>query len=251
MRQAIRRSKLSWATVALALVLSLLLLAAACGDDEEETPAASPTATETAAAETPTPTGPATGEPIKIGLLNLLSGPLASVGQPQQQALELAFEQMNAQGGVLGRPLQLVTYDTTASPEKAVEGARSLTAQGVKFIVGPATSSEVLATQQLWPTLDAISCNNSAASDDIITEKWGPNTIHVPATTNSYLNATLEIMKANYPDIKQYALLYPDYAYGQLQVEQIKKQFPQAFPGFQPDPIVFAPLQTKDFSSYL
>ena len=92
---------------ALASVLAVALVAAvAC---------APPSATEqTPGATGPAATGPASTDPIVIGSAMPLTGPYASDGEEMRQALELAIDDYNAAGGVLGRQLQLVTCDVAA-----------------------------------------------------------------------------------------------------------------------------------------
>ena len=56
----------------------------------------------------------ASGDPIKIGVSNMVTGPMAAGGLRMKQAITLAFEEINAAGGVLGgRPLEMVLVDDT------------------------------------------------------------------------------------------------------------------------------------------
>ena len=64
-------------------------------------------------------------EPIKIGAFLSVTGPAAFLGDPEQKTLELYVEKLNAAGGVLGRKLQLVAYDSAGDAEKARTFARS------------------------------------------------------------------------------------------------------------------------------
>ena len=54
--------------------------------------------------------------PIKVGTSMALSGPLAGGGRQSQLALQMWAEDVNARGGLLGRKVELVTYDDQASP---------------------------------------------------------------------------------------------------------------------------------------
>ncbi|MCD6043241.1 MAG: transporter substrate-binding protein, partial [Burkholderiales bacterium] len=58
-------------------------------------------------------------EPIRIGAFLAVTGPAAFLGDPEQKTLELYVEKLNAQGGVLGRKLQLHAYDSAGDAEKA------------------------------------------------------------------------------------------------------------------------------------
>lgn len=118
---------------------ALALLTAACGDDDDE--AGNGTTTTTEAPATSDNTGD--GE-LKIGYLLPESGDLGFLGPPMVGAVEMAVEEINAAGGVLGKDIVLVGQDDGTDPEVAGAGADSLLADGVDFIVGPAGSSIAL-----------------------------------------------------------------------------------------------------------
>lgn len=85
-------------------------------------------------------------KPLKIGLLLSLSGPAASFGIPERDAVELLVSDLNAQGGVNGRKVELAIYDDTTNPTEAARGATKLIREdGVVAIVGASTGSGTLA----------------------------------------------------------------------------------------------------------
>ncbi|MGT2430273.1 ABC transporter substrate-binding protein [Cupriavidus basilensis] len=61
--------------------------------------------------------------PIKVAFIDQLSGPLANVGQIFQANLKFALDDANAQGGVLGRNYELLSYDNKLSPQESLDGA--------------------------------------------------------------------------------------------------------------------------------
>jgi branched-chain amino acid transport system substrate-binding protein len=91
--------------------------------------------------------GPAVAqEPIKIGAFLAVTGPAASLGDPEQKTLELYVEKINAAGGVLGRKLQLVSYDSALDSEKARTFVKRLIEQDkVDLIIGGTTTGETMA----------------------------------------------------------------------------------------------------------
>lgn len=66
------------------------------------------------------------GEPIKIGSLNHVTGVGATWGVPMQMAIELAVEELNANGGVLGRPVELIAEDDNTDTDMALQKAKKL-----------------------------------------------------------------------------------------------------------------------------
>jgi branched-chain amino acid transport system substrate-binding protein len=95
--------------------------------------------------------GPAVAqEPIKIGAFLSVTGGAAFLGDPEQKTLELYVEKINAAGGVLGRKLQLVAYDSAGDAEKARTFAKRLIEQDkVDVIVGGSTTGETMAVVPL------------------------------------------------------------------------------------------------------
>ncbi|MEX2421583.1 MAG: ABC transporter substrate-binding protein, partial [Actinomycetota bacterium] len=82
------------------------------------------------------------GETIKIGSASPTSGPYSGDGQEMTRGQELAIEDINANGGVLGRQLELFITDVEdLAPEKMVNAARRLTNEGVVAVFSGYTST--------------------------------------------------------------------------------------------------------------
>ena len=86
-------------------------------------------------------------KPIRIGLAGSLSDP---VGVPMKRAAELAVEEINAAGGIGGRPLQLVQRDDYADVDSAVFVASDLYEAGVAAVIGHLFSSTTLAAAPVY-----------------------------------------------------------------------------------------------------
>jgi len=85
-------------------------------------------------------------EPIKIGVLIAMSGPAAAYGAEERRAIEAVFSQINAQGGIKGRKVELVVRDTKTNPTEAARLANQVIADDkVIAIIGATTGSETLA----------------------------------------------------------------------------------------------------------
>ena len=74
-------------------------------------------------------TGAAQADPIKLGITTILSGPIADRGQSEQYGAQLALNQINEAGGVLGRPLEAYYADNACKPEIGVPATRRLIEQ--------------------------------------------------------------------------------------------------------------------------
>jgi branched-chain amino acid transport system substrate-binding protein len=120
----------------------LALVAGACGDDDDD------------GAEAPADGGEQgeepSGEPITIGVLTSLSGgPFVPWGLQVRDGMQLAVDEINADGGVDGRPLELEVADDQMSPEEGVAGVERLVDEGVVAIGGVISSDVGLATARV------------------------------------------------------------------------------------------------------
>jgi branched-chain amino acid transport system substrate-binding protein len=92
----------------------------------------------------------AAAEPIRIGWIPALTGASSAPGIGFNRGVAFAIDEINAAGGVLGRPLEVVTRDTQGDPTKAVNATVELISrQRVVAIWGPVNSGEALATTPL------------------------------------------------------------------------------------------------------
>jgi branched-chain amino acid transport system substrate-binding protein len=89
-------------------------------------------------------------EPIRIGAFLAVTGGAAFLGDPEQKTLELYVEKLNAAGGLLGRKLQLISYDSAGDAEKARTFVKRLIEQDkVDVLVGGSTTGETMAVVPL------------------------------------------------------------------------------------------------------
>lgn len=96
-------------------------------------------------------------QPVAIGLLSPLTGGAAGTGQAQKAGFELALQEINAAGGVLGEPLEIILEDTQANPEVALAAFEKLmTEDGVAFIGGGYSSGVTLALIESFKTFQPV-----------------------------------------------------------------------------------------------
>ncbi|QWV95450.1 ABC transporter substrate-binding protein [Geomonas oryzisoli] len=84
--------------------------------------------------------------PIKIGALFAVTGPASFLGEPERNTAQMVVDEINKAGGVKGRKLELITYDTTGDATKAVQLANKLVKNDqVVAIIGPSTTGDSMA----------------------------------------------------------------------------------------------------------
>ncbi|HYE83786.1 MAG TPA: ABC transporter substrate-binding protein [Clostridia bacterium] len=91
------------------------------------------------------PAAAAGGDTIKVGWMGSLTGDQAVWGQCELNTVKMLFEEINAKGGVLGKKLEVIGYDTKGDPQEAVNVAKRLTGQDkVVAILGPNASGNAI-----------------------------------------------------------------------------------------------------------
>ena len=116
----------------------------------------------------------ATGDSIKIGLNYELSGNVSTYGTSLVQGIELAYKEINADGGVLGKQVELIKADNQSKTDEAANiSSRLATRDKVVAILGPATSGNTKAAlppaqENKVPLISA-----SATADDVTLDSSG------------------------------------------------------------------------------
>lgn len=113
-------------------------------------------------------------QPIKIGALFSVTGPPSFLGEPERNAAQMVADQINKAGGIKGRPVQLIVYDTTGDATKAVQLATKLIKDDkVVAIIGPSTTGETMAVIPVAEKagIPLISCSAGRKITDPV-NKW-------------------------------------------------------------------------------
>ena len=188
-------------------------------------------------------------EPVKIGLDNPATGTYAALGKNELTGCQLAIEQINAKGGILGRQVQLLVEDSTSGDAgTAVEKARKLIDRDkVNFLLGNIKSALALAIAQVSNEKGVFHVVPGGHTDAVTGKTCHWNVFRVCNTTRMETNAVAKTLFDKYG--KKWYFITPDYAFGhtlQLGFEASLKEFGGTEVGGD-----LTPLGTTDFSSYL
>ena len=89
-------------------------------------------------------------EPIRVGAFFALSGPGANIGTPTKLVAQMAADKINKEGGIHGRPLELILGDTESDPAKAAVIAKKfLFSDKVAAIIGPTSTAEGMSVKKI------------------------------------------------------------------------------------------------------
>jgi branched-chain amino acid transport system substrate-binding protein len=159
--------------------------------------------------------------PYKIGGIFAITGANSFLGEPERNSMELLAEQINARGGINGRPIELVIYDTEGDATKAVLNANKLIEKdNVLAIVGPSLSGTTLGVIPIAEKgqVPLISC---AASVKITTpvKKW---VFKTPQTDVMAVAKIYNYIKGQ--GVKKIAILTVSNAFGDSGRQQLLEQ---------------------------
>jgi branched-chain amino acid transport system substrate-binding protein len=99
-----------------------------------------------------------------VGAVVSVTGPASVLGEPEKNTLEMVKEEINAKGGVQGRPIELIVYDDESDVNKAVLAAEKLLKKDqVCAVIGPTTSGSTLAIMNKFPAAQVPMVSMSAA----------------------------------------------------------------------------------------
>lgn len=192
-----------------------------------------------------------TGDPIQLGLVYGLSGACASAGKANQQGGQLAVDQINAAGGVLGRPLSVVSRDTKCDANQSIQQVRSLSEDGVHLLFGIGVTSNALGLKAQLPRIKSMLVTTAASGTDILPEGTEANFLYRIGDNTELRNvAAAMVMHEQYPDVHKWANVSPDYDYGHQCWEYFQEAMKKLDPQFEAVESVFTPLSTTDYRPY-
>jgi branched-chain amino acid transport system substrate-binding protein len=165
---------------------------------------------------------PARGQPIRIGELNSYKQFPAFL-EPYRKGMELARDEINAAGGVLGRPLEIVIRDDNGTPGDGVRAAEELLArEHVALLMGTFASNVGLAVADLARQRRVLFLAAEPLTDKIVWENGNAYTFRLRAST--YMQTAMLVPEAAKLGKKRWAIVYPNYEYGQTATATFRQQ---------------------------
>ena len=186
---------------------------------------------------------------VKIGLDDPLTGTYAELGRNEQIGCELAIEQINKKGGILGRQVELLVEDSTsANTGTAVQKAHKLIDRDkVDFFLGNVNSAMAIALGEVTNQSGVLHVVTGGHTDSVTGTDCHWNVFRVCNTTRMETNSVSKRLLSQYG--KKWYFLTPDYAFGHT----LQQGFEAALKanGGTELGASLTPLGTTDYSSYL
>ncbi len=165
-------------------------------------------------------------KPIRFGAIYILSGSAAAYGQFAKQGMELAVDEINDKGGILGRKIEFSLEDSQGKVDVAIQAARKLVFQGgVDALMGLDSSGVANGLTPIVPELRKPFLITHAASPDVTGKLCNAYTYRLSVNVNQNMSAAAQIAAES--GAKRWTTIGPDYAFGHQSWEYFGKYLKQ------------------------
>lgn len=188
-------------------------------------------------------------QPVLFGVDEPLTGTYAITGRNEVDGIRIAVDEINAKGGILGRPCKVIVQDSTSGDAGvAVQVAQKFIHRDkVNFLLGNVNSGLTMAMSNVAHQAGVFMVDPGGHADPITGKNCHWDVYQVDPTTSLLVNGI-------YPDLlkhfgKKFYFLVPDYAFGLSLLNAYKENIKKT--GAQNLGAALIPLGTSDYSSYL
>ena len=193
-------------------------------------------------------------KPIKIGCQTILSGPLGGYGEYMKKGALLAQDEINAQGGIGGSPIEMNFRDEELKVDVGVKNARYFVDDwGADFLIGIDSSAVALAVGEIMPTLNRVLIVTHGATEkfneDLVFKKHIKQCFRISVPV--YQDGIASAIVAKDLPVKRWATISPDYEYGHTSWKMFRASLKKLKPDVEFVGESFAKFGTVDFSSHI
>lgn len=168
---------------------------------------------------------------LKIGEINSYKAMPAFL-EPYKKGMDLAVEQINAQGGLLGKQVVLVTRDDNGNPGDAVRAAEELyTREKIDVLTGSFLSHVGMALTDYAGQKKRFFLASETLTDKVVWQNGNRYTYRLRGST--YMQTAMLVQEAKKLNKKRWAIVYPNYEYGQSAVATFKQLMKEAQPDIE------------------
>ncbi|HEX7968543.1 MAG TPA: ABC transporter substrate-binding protein [Stellaceae bacterium] len=185
--------------------------------------------------------------PVRMGMVDPLTGVYAAIARGEVEGAQLAAQQINKKGGILGRPVELLVEDSANDVGTGVQKTRKLIDRDeVSFIIGDVNSGIALAIAQVTTEKKILHIVSGGHTDPITGTGCAWNVYRVCNSTTMDANAIADTLIEKFG--KKWYFLTPDYAYGHSVQAALERKL-KAAGGISAGDLI--PIGTVDYSAYL
>jgi branched-chain amino acid transport system substrate-binding protein len=184
-------------------------------------------------------------QPIKIGAMFVASGPMGGYGKHGGQAIQMAVDEINADGGILGRKVAAMVGDTKLNKDVALDLAKKfITQDKVDFLMGPTSSGLATALSAMARDNKKILILTQAAADELTGEDFHPYVFSTLSNAMMHARSGARLMATK--PYKRYMCIAPDYSYGHSSWNSFKAMLTELRPDVEIVGELFPKFLSKD-----
>lgn len=192
----------------------------------------------------------ATAKPIKIGVLFISSGPMGGYGKHGGHAVQMAVDEINAAGGILGRKVEAIFEDTKLKADVAVEIVkRFIEKDKVDFIIGPTSSGVAVPVAKLANEKKKILILTQAAANSMTDVNFGRYQFSI--LSNAMMHSRSGAYYVASKPYKRWMVIGPNYNYGHESWAAFKDKLKELRPEVEFVGEAWPKLMEKDFKPYI
>ena len=188
--------------------------------------------------------------PIKLGAMFISSGKVGGYGKHGRQAIQLAVDEINASGGILGRKMEAIVEDTKLKKDVAIALAEKfIKVDKVDFLMGPTSSGLAMPLTEIAKKNKKILIVTQAAADVLTGAKLHP---YIFSTlSNAMMHARSGAYLLASKPYKRYMCIGPDYSYGHSSWNMFKAKLKELNPNVEIVGELFPKFFAKDYAAYI
>ena len=189
-------------------------------------------------------------QPIKIGAMFIMTGPMGGYGKHADQAIQMAVDEINANGGILGRKLEAIVEDTKLNKDVAITLAdRFIAKEKVDFLMGPTSSGIATVLSAIAKDNKKILILTQAAADEFTGIHFHPYVFSVLSNAMMHSRSGARFMAAK--PYKRYVCIGPDYSYGHSSWNMFKTKLMELRPDVEIVGEFFPKFLSTDYMEYI
>ena len=191
-------------------------------------------------------------KPIVIGFIHSMSGAMSMYGISSEAGGKIAIDEINAAGGVLGRPLKMITRDDKLNPETGLREAKDLLlSEKADFLTGTISSAVALAISDYVKREKKLFLVNISQTSSLTEENWHRYIFRIDTNAVPYWGYAPAIALAKTWKAKKIISLGFDYETGKNSLKGFKEKYLSLVPDAKIIDELWAPLGTTDFTAYI
>lgn len=192
----------------------------------------------------------AKAKPIKIGVLFISSGPMGGYGKHGNQAVQMAIDEINASGGIMGRKVEAIYEDTKLKADVATEVVkRFIEKDKVDFIIGPTSSAVAVPVAKLANEKKKILVLTQAAANSMTDAQFGIYQFSI--LSNAMMHSRSGAYYVASKPYKRWMVIGPNYNYGHESWAAFKDKLKELRPDVEFVGEAWPKLTEKEFKPFI